>query len=70
MNTFNIATNVEKRFESIETSSSNGNLDKYELRIMDKIENRDKSNQLGFASTSSTLLKINDFTTNCKEAYE
>ena len=36
---------------------------------MDKIENRDKSNQLGFASTSSLLLKINDFTTNCKEAY-
>ena len=70
MNTFNIATNVEKRFESIETSSSNGNLDKYELRIMDKIENRDKSNQSGFASTSSILLKINDFTTNCKEAYE
>ena len=28
---------------------------------MDKIENRDKSNQLGFASTSSILLKINDF---------
>ena len=36
-------------------------MDKYELRIIDKIENRDKSNKLGFASTSSILLKINDF---------
>ena len=35
-----------KRLTSNGTSSSNGNLDKYELRIMDKIENRDKSNQL------------------------
>ena len=47
MNTFNIATNVEKRFESIETSSTNGNLDKYELRVMDEIENWNKRNQLG-----------------------
>ena len=36
-------------------------MDKYELRIIDKIENRDKSNKLGFASTSSIVLKINDF---------
>ena len=57
------------------TSSSNGNLDKSELRIMDKIEDWDKRNQLGFeifsvSITSSILLKINGVKSYCKEAYD
>ena len=64
------------RFSEIPfSSSSNGIPDKYELRILDKIDDWEKRNQLGFAIisisvTSSILVKINGFTTDCREAYQ
>ena len=85
-NTFNIANNAEKKptqnissssssSPSPSPSSSNAVPNTYELRIMDKMVDWEKRNQLGFAIitisvTSSILLKINGATTNCKEAYE
>ena len=51
-NTFDIASDVEKMTAQISSSSSNGIPDKYELRILDKIDDWEKRNQLGFAIIS------------------
>ena len=75
-NTFYIANNTEKKTtQEISSSSSNAIPNTYELRNMDKIDDQEKRNQLGFAIitisvTSSIKLKINGVTNDCKEAYE
>ena len=73
-NTFNIASNIEEKPAQNISSSSNGIPDKHELRVLDKIDDWEKRNQLGFAIisisvTSVILLKITGVTTDCQEAY-
>ena len=70
-NTFNIASNVEKKQHKIFHQIP----DKYELQILDKIDNWEKLNQLGFAIisisvTSSILRKIKGVTTGCRKVYQ
>ena len=74
-NTFKIANNTEQKPTLDISSSSNAVPNTYELRVMDKIDDWEKRNQLGFAIitssvTSSILLKINGVTNECREAYD
>ena len=70
-NTFKIANNTEQKPTLDISSSSNAVPNTCELRVMDKIDDWEKRNQLGFAIiTSSVTSKINGVTNECREAYD
>ena len=64
-NTYNIAVNIDQRLISNSNTLPYGTRNSYDLRILDKIDDWEKRNQLCFAIismsvTSSILLKINN----------